>query len=132
MLAVDGAQRGDASDRPRDGEIADVAALVDLLEEAASAVAGQQGGGDPVVLAVEVLAELLRVEAVDLAVVLVNLARVRDGKDGGEVEKGDAGGIDGAASLNGLDGQVRAGVLRLGQTQRIDVDTDDKLLLGIV
>jgi hypothetical protein len=128
VLAVDGEQRGDASDRPRDGEVADGTVLVDLLEEAAPAVPGQQGGGDPVLLAVEVLAEVLRVEPVDLAVVLVGLVRVRDREDGGEVEEGDAGGVDGAASLDGLDGQVRAGVLRLGQAQRVDVDADDKLL----
>jgi hypothetical protein len=91
--------------------------LVKLLEEAAPAVPGKQGGGDPVLLAVEVLAEVLRVQPVDLAVVLVGLVRVRDGEDGGQVEEGDAGGVDGAASLDGLDGQVRAGVLRLGQAQ---------------
>jgi hypothetical protein len=69
-------------------------------------------------------------EAVDLAVVLVHVVRVRDGEDGGEVQEGDAGGVNLAASLDGLDGQVCAGILRLGQTQLIDADANDKLLPG--
>jgi hypothetical protein len=102
--------------------------LVELLEEAAAAVSGQEGRGDPVLLAVEVLAELLGVQAVDLAIVLVDVVRVGDREDGGEVKEGNAGGVDGTASLNGLDAQVRAGILRLGQAQRIDGDADDKPL----
>jgi hypothetical protein len=68
-------------------------------------------------------------EPVNLAVVLVGLLRVRDGEDCGEVQKRDAGGVDGAASLEGPYSQVRAGVLRLRQAQRVDVDADDNLLI---
>jgi hypothetical protein len=59
-------------------------------------------------LAVEILAEMLRVEAVDLTVVLVNIVRVRYGENGGEIEERDAGGVNGAATLNCLYGQVGA------------------------
>jgi hypothetical protein len=60
---------------------------LDHYQQASLQGQSQERGGDPVQLGVEVLAEVLGVEAVDLAVVLVDVIGVGYRENGGEVEE---------------------------------------------